>query len=190
MGYEAPIHEAYFDSVDRGPIRYILLTQGHVDHVGGVDVFREAGTEIVAHANSHAQQAYDARLAALRTRLAYCAWAASIDRKRHGVQARPQPTITFTDRHAFTLGGVRFELIGCGGAETEDSTLVCFTGNVFGALFGHFPNLVTLRGDRYRDALRYVETLDTLLALDAEMLLVGHFDPIAGRDLIRAKLTR
>jgi hypothetical protein len=35
-----------------------------------------------------------------------------------------------------------------------------------------------------------VETLDTLLALDAEMLLVGHFDPIAGRDLIRAKLTR
>src|SRR5262245_62356049 len=61
MGYEAPIHKAYFDSIDRGPVRYIVLTQGHVDHVGGVDVFREPGTEIVAHANNARQQAYDAR---------------------------------------------------------------------------------------------------------------------------------
>ena len=61
---------------------------------------------------------------------------------------------------------------------------------MFGALFGHFPNLVTIRGDRHRDALRYVETLDRLLALDAEMLLVGHFDPVVGRDAIRAELLR
>ena len=27
------------------------------------------------------------------------------------------------------------------------------TGNLFGPLFGHVPNLVTMRGDRYRDAL-------------------------------------
>lgn len=67
---------------------------------------------------------------------------------------------------------------------------ICFTGNVFGALFGHFPNLITIRGDRYRDPLRYVDTLDVLLGLDAETLLVGHFDPIVGRALIRAELER
>jgi len=85
MGYEGPVHKAYFDAIDRGPVRYIVLTQGHVDHVGGVDVFREAGTEIVAHANNPAQQAYDARLATFRTRRAYFAWAASIDRKTQPV---------------------------------------------------------------------------------------------------------
>ncbi len=203
MGFEVPIHKEYFDSLDRGPVRYIVLTQGHVDHVGGVDCFREAGTEIVAHANNAAQQAYDARLAPFRARRSAFAFAEAFARMagKPGatppVQSRPTPTLIFEDHFAFTLGGERFELIGCPGAETEDSLVVwmparrlCFTGNVFGALFGHFPNLVTIRGDRHRDALRYVETLDRLIALDAEMLLVGHFDPVVGRDLIRAELER
>jgi alkyl sulfatase BDS1-like metallo-beta-lactamase superfamily hydrolase len=203
LGFEAPIHKAYFDDVDRGPVRYVVLTQGHVDHVGGVEHFREAGTEVVAHANNPAQQAYDARLQPFRTRRAYFAWGAAIDGKARPqggtvpVQARPEPTILVHDRSAFELGGVRFELIGCAGAETDDSLLVwlpheriCITGNVFGALFGHFPNLVTIRGDRYRDALRYVETLDVLIRLDAEMLLVGHHGPVVGRDLIRTELER
>jgi alkyl sulfatase BDS1-like metallo-beta-lactamase superfamily hydrolase len=204
MGFEAPVHKAYFDSIDRGPLRYIVLTQGHVDHVGGVDLFREPGTQLVAQANNRAQQAGDARIAAFRARRSMFAFAESIRAmsKAAGggpppVQSRPEPDIRFEDRYAFTLGGLRFELIGVAGAETEDSLLVwlpqhriCFTGNVFGALFGHFPNLVTIRGDRHRDALRYVETLDVLLGLDAEMLCVGHFDPVLGRDRIRAELLR
>jgi alkyl sulfatase BDS1-like metallo-beta-lactamase superfamily hydrolase len=203
MGFEAPVHKEYFDGIDRGPVRYILLTQGHVDHVGGVDLFREPGTEIVAQANNGAQQAYDARLAPFRARRSAFAFAEAFRRMAGAadapppVQSRPTPTITFDDRYAFTLGALAVELIGCAGAETEDSMLVwlperriCFTGNVFGALFGHFPNLVTIRGDRHRDALRYVATLDRLLALDAETLLVGHFDPVSGRDVIRAELGR
>lgn len=203
LGFEAPVHKEWFDAIDRGPIRYILLTQGHVDHVGGVDCFREPGTEVVAHAANGAQQAHDARLAPFRARRSTFAFAEAFRRMAGTgegpppVQSRPTPTITVEDRHAFTLGELDVELIGCAGAETEDSLLVwlperriCFTGNVFGALFGHFPNLVTIRGDRHRDALRYVETLDRLLGLDAEMLLVGHFDPVVGRDLIRAELTR
>jgi alkyl sulfatase BDS1-like metallo-beta-lactamase superfamily hydrolase len=107
------------------------------------------------------------------------------------------PDVLFEDRFTFTLGGLRFELIAAPGAETEDSLVVWlpeprigFTGNVFGALFGHFPNLVTIRGDRYRDPLKYVGTLDALLALDAEMLCVGHAGPVVGRDVIRAELLR
>ena len=43
MGFEAPVHKRNFDAVDPSPTRYILLTQAHVDHVGGVDLFREEG---------------------------------------------------------------------------------------------------------------------------------------------------
>jgi alkyl sulfatase BDS1-like metallo-beta-lactamase superfamily hydrolase len=204
MGFEAPVHKAYFDSIDASPLRYILLTQGHVDHVGGVNVLREPGTLVVAHANNPSHQAYDARLAPFRARRSMFAFADSIRAATKAAggaapppQARPTPDVLFEGRYAFTLGGLRFELIGVAGAETEDSLLVwlpqhriCFTGNVFGALFGHFPNLVTIRGDRYRDPLKYVETLDVLLGLDAEMLCVGHAGPVVGRDVIRAEILR
>ena len=33
MGFEAPVHKRNYDAVSTAPIRYILLTQGHVDHV-------------------------------------------------------------------------------------------------------------------------------------------------------------
>ena len=108
MGFEAPVHKEYFDSIDAGPVRYIVLTQGHVDHVGGVDLFREPGTEVVAQANNAAQQAYDARLAPFRARRSYFAFAESFERMRGAarggappVQSRPTPTITFEDRYAF-----------------------------------------------------------------------------------------
>ena len=204
MGFEAPVHKAWFDSIDRGPLRYILLTQGHVDHVGGVDVLREAGTLVVAQANNPSHQAYDARLAPFRARRSMFAFADSIraaGRAAGGArpppQARPKPDVLFEGRYTFTLGGLRFELIAAPGAETEDSLVVwlpeqriCFTGNVFGALFGHFPNLVTIRGDRYRDPLKYAETLDLLLGLDAELLLTGHHEPVVGRDVIRSEVAR
>ncbi len=76
-------------------------------------------------------------------------------------QARPEPTITFRDRYEFELGGLRFELISTPGGETTDSMVVwlpqhriCFSGNLFGALFGHIPALITIRGDRYRFRVR------------------------------------
>ena len=203
LGFEAPIHKAYFDSIDRGPVRYIVLTQGHVDHVGGVDCFREPGTDVVAHARNPWQQADDLRVQPFRSRRAYFAWAAAIDGKRTQVggvvpvQSRPEPTVLVDDRTELDLGGRRVEIIACTGAETVDSLLVwlpaeriCITSNVFGALFGHFPNLVTIRGDRYRDPLPYADTLAIVRELEPELLLVGHGGPIVGREVIRDELER
>jgi alkyl sulfatase BDS1-like metallo-beta-lactamase superfamily hydrolase len=199
MGFEAPVHKRVFDAVDRGPVRYVLLTQAHVDHVGGVELFREPGTEVIAQANNRLCQEDDARIH--RFRVAHSApffpTAVGKAEKNLGVQARPEPTITFTDRYAFELGGVRFELLSTPGGETVDSLCVwlpaervAFVGNVFSALFGHFPNLVTLRGDRYRFALPFIESVDRVLALEPELLLTGHFAPIRGAALVRTELTR
>ncbi len=204
MGFEGPIHKRYFDAVDPSPTRTVVLTQGHVDHVGGVDCFREPGTLVVAQANNAEHQAYDARLAPFRQRRSSFAFAQAFKLAAGSgaatpppKQSVPKPDVLFKERFHFAVGGTEFELVACNGAETRDSLVawlpqrrVLFAGNVFGALFGHFPNLVTIRGDRYRDALEYVATLEMLLGFDAELLCVGHHDPVVGRDAIRSEITR
>jgi len=207
MGFESPLHKRNFDAVDSGALRYILLTQGHVDHVGGVDLLREPGTQVVAQANNAAHQEDDARIAPFRGRRSAFAFGKAIAQANTYIrehigddvppQSKPVPDITFQDSHAFELGGVRFELLATPGGETTDSMVVwlpdqkvCFAGNLFSALFGHFPNLVTIRGDRYREALKFVASLDRVLALEPELLLVGHHDPVEGRERIREELLR
>ena len=66
MGWEAPHHKHLFDALHPGPTSTIITTQGHVDHVGGVSLFREPGTRYVAQANNPACQADDARLPRFR----------------------------------------------------------------------------------------------------------------------------
>ena len=51
MGFEGPVHRANMDSVDSSPVRYLIVTQGHYDHVGGLDSVRDPDTKIVAQAN-------------------------------------------------------------------------------------------------------------------------------------------
>ena len=207
MGFEAPIHRANFDAVDDSPVRYILLTQGHYDHVGGVDVLRDTDTEIVAQANWSLWRDDNERLEQFRSSNAAFAWIDAImaafdyARERSGedapAQARPEPTIVFDQMCDFVVGGRRFELFSTPGGETTDSLVVwlpdervCLCGNVFGALFGHIPNLVTMRGDRYRDAHAFIESVETVRRLRPEVLLTGHFDPIVGADLIDEELVR
>jgi len=206
MGMEAPIHKRNFDSVSQAPTRYIVLTQGHVDHVGGVDHFREPGTRVIAQAGNTEHQAYDKRLAAFRaSRSAFAfrdrlaALHAYVVREcgAPAAQSIPTPDVVFEDRYEFTLGGLRVELLAVRGGETNDSLVVwlpehrmCFPGNLFGCLFGHFPNLVTIRGDRYRDALTVASAVERVIEFEPEQLLVGHHQPITGAKLVREELER
>lgn len=207
MAIEAPVIKQNFDTFSDAPVKYLVFTQGHVDHVGGTAYLREQhpGLQVVAQANNPEHQAYDARLAPFRSSRSGFAFVekfsqAFADYAEHGYtefppQDAPTPDVLFEDRHQLTLGGLEVELIAVPGAETNDSLIVwlpqhriCLTGNLFGCPFGHFPNLVTIRGDRYRDALTVAAAVQTVLDLEPDMILYGHHGPVEGRDTIRQEL--
>jgi glyoxylase-like metal-dependent hydrolase (beta-lactamase superfamily II) len=205
MGFEAPTHKKVFDAVHPGPTPYILLTQGHVDHVGGVRLFREPDTRLVAQHNNRACQTDDARIRGVHSRQAYIWFKAAFDASAKAAAERPAvatqdvpvPDITFDDSHRLSIGGLDLELYATPGGETIDSCViwlpqhkVLFSGNVFGPLFPHFPNFNTIRGDKYRFVEPYLDSLRRIRALEPEMLITGHFDPIKGRELIRVCLDR
>ena len=94
-------------------------------------------------------------------------------------------------------GGRNIELLSVPGGETIDSLVVwladdrvALVGNMFSALFGHFPNLVTLRGDRPRSALAFVDSVQRVIDLEPEVLLLGHHGPVRGASLIRSECER
>jgi len=206
LGFEAHTHKRLFDAVCTGPTTHILITQGHVDHLGGVGLFRDAaGTTFIAQAENAACQADDARIAKRRQAQSYTWFASVIDRalevaNEHPdtvVQDAPTPDVTFEDRYEFVVGGRRFVLLSTPGGETVDSCVVwladeriAFTGNVFGPLFPHFPNFNTIRGDKYRSAERYLASLAKIRDLGVETLITGHGEPIQGADLIRECIDR
>lgn len=207
MGMEAPVIEANFKAFTDRPVHSLIFTQGHVDHVGGTAYFREQnpGLRVIASKRFNEHQAYDKRLAPFRGNRSAFAFTEKFAEAfnyyhSHGYsefppQDQPTPDVLIDERMHFELGGVEFEIIALPGAETNDSMIVwlpqhriCFTGNLFGCPFGHFPNLVTIRGDRYRDALVVAHAVETVRALQPKMICYGHHAPVVGETLIQDEL--
>jgi glyoxylase-like metal-dependent hydrolase (beta-lactamase superfamily II) len=205
MGFEAPHHKRLFDAVRPGPTHTIITTQAHVDHVGGVDLFREPGTIYVAQANNPACQADDKRIQGFRMRTAGI-WfdmlgtdARRIAEENPGVsmrQSTPTPDILVHDRIGLTVDGLRLELFAAVG-ETTDCLVawlpehrIALVSNLFGPLFPHFPNLNTIRGDKYRFVEPQLATNRLVRELRPEMLVTGRYEPVLGADLIDGCLER
>jgi glyoxylase-like metal-dependent hydrolase (beta-lactamase superfamily II) len=205
---EGQMQREKFNRVSTAPLKAVILTQAHLDIVGGLGAFKQADTEVIAHVNTHACQADDERIRGFRDRRnprffamatdqMSAADAAAIQRGLRGVIVKAIPTRTVSDRYEFKLGGERFVVLALPGGETLDSLAlwlpergIVFTGNAFGPLFPCMPNLHTIRGDRPRAVLPYIETYQRILDLAPELLVTGHFEVIRGRELIRRELTR
>ena len=206
MGWEAQHHKHLFDAVCPGPTPYIVTTQGHVDHVGGVAHFREPETRYVAQENNPQCQADDKRLVQFRAGTALT-WFPELPGRIREFHERysglshaqdiPTPDIMFADHLTLTAGDLEIELFHVPGGETIDSTIVwlpahrmAIVSNLFGPLFPHFPNFNTLRGDKYRFPVPYMANVDRVRALRPKVLVTGRHLPIEGEELIDACLER
>jgi len=192
----APAHKRALTAMNAGPIKAIVLTHAHGDHTGGVALWKQPGTEIIAQRAHEEFVAYQLRLRGYfaRSNAAQFGIGAAGGGAAGPAAAAPvPPTVLFEDRYSFEVGGVRFDLLHTPG-ETPDHLTVwipefkaAFIGDNF---YESFPNLYTLRGTETRKALDYVESLNTVLALEPELLLPSHGPAIRGHDEVRRQLTR
>jgi len=202
---------AEFRKITDLPVRAIVYTHSHRDHVSGTTVFAEgAAPEIVSRSNlSPDLFRTDARPAPTeillkRTRRQFGMGLAEAterinlgigpgDRPMEGMGAGfVPPTVMFEgDRYDLDCGGVHLELHAAPG-ETEDQLVawlpdrkVLFCGDNF---YKSFPNLYAIRGTRYRDFDAWSDTLDRLIRFEADYLVPGHSRPVRGAETIRGRL--
>ncbi|MGE4337970.1 MAG: MBL fold metallo-hydrolase [Pigmentiphaga sp.] len=194
--YSAAENKRRFDAITSDPIRKIILTQSHEDHIGGWPTFAAPGVETIAQANLRFVRTQYRDLGPAMARRSRQLW--SRDQKQE-ITERPEPIVTtkFHDCHVFELGGRKFELFSVPGGETVDSLVVwlpqdriVFTGNMTGPIFGHVPNLYTVRGERYRYVQWYLDSVKRVIDLAPEVLITGHGEPVRGARNIRLQLTR
>ncbi|MEK6407110.1 MAG: MBL fold metallo-hydrolase [Acidobacteriota bacterium] len=189
-------HHQLLTAENKGPIKYIILTHAHGDHTGGLPLWKEAGTQIIAQKNHVEFVHYQTRLAGFygkRNAAQFGLPVPEAGKWAGNYGAKIQPTILFDDKYELTLGGVKFEIYRTPG-ETYDHLTVwvpkykaAFTGDNY---YESFPNIYTLRGTPPRWALDYVNSLNTILAFKPEIVLPSHGRPIPGNDEITRRLTR
>ena len=194
----APKHKELLDKVSDGAIRYIVVTHAHVDHIGGIDLWREETTQVIAHKASVEFLNYQHRLRGFLSRRNAAQFAGrTLPVGEHRPVENYGATIPATrltgDEFAFTLGQRDFVVLHTPG-ETYDAVSVwlpkekaVFVGYLY---YRSSPNIYTLRGTKPRWALDYVESLNKILALRPALLIPSHGEPIEGPAAIRDALTR
>lgn len=131
------------------PIKYLVYSHDHRDHIAGGEVFADTAT-VIAHENAR------------RTIIA---------------EKRPTavPEITFSDRLTITLGGKRVELIHVGRNHSDNSVVVRFADER--VLFA--VDFVSVKRLPYRDLSDsyfpdWIDSVRRIEAMDFDVLAPGH----------------
>lgn len=181
-----------------GPLAFIILTQSHADHYGGVPEMLEEGTQIIGGPDFNEALGDMNYLAPFFGARTMKLWGSTLKRGSNP-KAPPHvvPDILVDRKLTLDLGGRTFELISAPEGETIDNIAVwmpkekiVFTGNTFGPVWLSMPFLNTLRGDKPRLVRNYLKSLEKIRDLGAEIVVTGHGDAIVGKERIKADLDK
>jgi len=149
------------------PIVKVIVTHYHADHIYGLQVFKQLGSEVIAPAGYH--EYFDSPASSNRLeerRVSLFPW---VDEKTHLV--RPDRVITANE--SFTLGGVEFA-IQLFGAAHSDGDLAVLVKNDAVLISGDiiFEGRVPFTGGA--DTAHWLDLLKKLDTINLNALIPGH----------------
>ncbi len=190
------------EAAPKAKITHVILSHSHQDHVGGTRFWTEDGTEILAHEEFPEEQRYLKELEDYfwyRNRTLFPFMPETPPKTGLFAYGSIFPTILVDEPEVlrFEQGGIRFEVIPTPGAEGADNLClwlpdqkILFSGDFFGPNFPQFPNVFTMRGEKIRKPIEYIASLEKLIALEPEMIVPSHNDPVQGREQIGSDLLK
>ena len=204
---EAEAVLAEFRKITDKPVKAIIYTHNHADHVFGGRVFDESG-DVPVYAHRTTSMYIDRIVNVLkdtiytRSMRMFGAFLSDAEFENNGIGPRltfkteqmalKRPTHVFDDQLDLTVAGVKLQLFHAPG-ETDDQLFVWLPelkvlmpgDNVYQA----FPNLYTIRGTKYRDVRQWVDSIDRMRDLKPEILVPSHLVPVTGAQEIDNILT-
>jgi len=198
-----------FDGVSSKPLKAVVLTHFHPDHVFGAGVFIEnKKIDIYSHEKTLAELD---RITTLTQEVTYrramrmfgtylgrgemenCGIGPSLRFDDKATMAYRRPTKTFAgERFTLKAAGLKLELIHMPG-ETDDQIMVWMPDRKIlicgDNYYKSFPNLYTIRGTKYRDVRVWARSLERMRGLGAEHLVPCHSRPVSGRERINEVLS-
>jgi cyclase len=149
-------------SVSNQPVKYLINTHHHPDHVGNNKKFIDAGAQVIA-------------LEALKTRMAS-------DPRTKDIPGLP--TMTFAKDYTLKLGGAEVQAHSYGRGHTGDDTMVYFPDlkvvMVSDQITDATPIVDFANGG---SAVEWTQILDGVLKLDFEMAIPGRGEPKSKADI-------
>ncbi len=193
-----------FRKISDKPVKAIIYTHGHLDHVHGTGAFLEEGEDIEIYAHdSHVdfyinENSVLGPISSERSAMVSGAFLPKDGPDRQNMGLFPKlipgtiayaaPTQTFSDELEVEISGVKIKMVFVAG-ESSDQIYVWLSEKevllIGDNIYAIVPNIYTLRGSVYRNPMNYVNALDKMIPLEAEYLVPSHVKPIIGKDNIR-----
>ncbi len=201
--------KAAFNKITSKPVKAIIYTHFHPDHIQGATVM--AGDDNPAVYSHEKTLYYLKRIASITRETTYrramrqfgsllpeggvinCGIGPRLEFDETKTLALIPPTHTFSgERHEITVAGMKLVLVHAPG-ETPDQIFIWIPEKRVllpaDNFYKSFPNLYAIRGTAYRDVTLWVKSLDMMRQLPAKYLVPHHTRPITGADQIYETLT-